>query len=358
MVLLNVSSEEQGGSSDLRVFFPLRNRSSFGTVDSQIQGAAARRWQKAAEMASLSSMQQRTSAEKCHERKSVSEILRLRTSAIGRLRRKGHWEKALSLLFGGPQDLVLFSAAASVCAKATAWRQASSLLDELKKRSLPPDVVFWSSLGAAYSSVGKWQLALWTLLDAPKAAGLEPNVVSYSSAMTACERASFWEKVLSLLEEVEGLPEKANAFSYSSAIVACGQVESSGWQLSLHLWSHMASASITPNVVAFNSTLTALERASCWQLACSLLEEFEDKDFMPDAVSYSAVATACPWQLGLLWLLRARAKAMICGPGAWSCLARKMGHSRAWQTAAQLLELQADGCGELWCSVMWAMEVT
>ena len=232
-------------------------------------------------------------------------------------------------------------------------------------RSWPPDVVFWSSLGSAYSGAGKWQLALWALLEAPRAAHLEPNVVSYSSAMTACERVSLWEMVLNLLVEAEQLPEKANAFSYSSAIVACGQVES-GWQRALALWSQMISASQpSPNVVAFNATLTALERATCWQLACSLLEQFEDQTrsnlpLTPDALSYSAVATACPWPLGLWWLLRAREKRELkAGPGPWSCLARKMGHDRAWQEALQLLSgpIEGDRLGEVWCSVMWAMEV-
>ncbi|CAK9080040.1 unnamed protein product [Durusdinium trenchii] len=249
---------------------------------------------------------------------------------------------------------------------ASAWRVSSLLLDELSMRSWPPDVVFWSSLGSAYSGAGKWQLALWALLEAPRAAHLEPNVVSYSSAMTACERVSLWEMVLNLLVEAEQLPEKANAFSYSSAIVACGQVES-GWQRALALWSQMISASQpSPNVVAFNATLTALERATCWQLACSLLEQFEDQTrsnlpLTPDALSYSAVATACPWPLGLWWLLRAREKRELkAGPGPWSCLARKMGHDRAWQEALQLLSgpIEGDRLGEVWCSVMWAMEVS
>lgn len=159
-------------------------------------------------------------------------------------------------------------------------------------------------------------------------------------------------------------------------------------------------------------TLTALERGSQWKLACDLLNS---SLAACDAVSYSACATACAkvsaWQLGLQYLLTASEKKLrqnlevkmlykngavaileclhffcaykgqfieriflrillsqLCfscfrpGPSSFSYVARQMGHHGAWQEALQLLSLLQDydhGVRfEVWCSVMWAMDVS
>lgn len=53
--------------------------------------------------------------------------------------------------------------------------------------------------------------------------------------------------------------------------------------------------------------MTALERASCWQMACHLLTSSLGRSV--DAVSFSVCATACAkssWQLALSYLLWAQ----------------------------------------------------
>lgn len=50
------------------------------------------------------------------------------------------------------------------------------------------------------------------------------------------------------------------------------------------------------------------------------------------------------------------------GPSSFSYVARQMGHHGAWQEALQLLSLLQDNDQgvkfEVWCSVMWAMDVS
>ena len=204
----------------------------------------------------------------------------------------------------------------------------------------------WSCLGAAFSSISRWELALFACVAAPKASGLHPNVVSYSSAMTACERASQWEMAFELFKEARDVGE-SNAYSLSSAIIASGQAQK--WQVALDLFNNQHG------LVVFNATLTALERATRWQLAGELLLKVSEAD----AVSYSAVAAACTrdsWQRGLWWLSRALEQGLKPGPGSFTLVARQMGHGRAWQEAI-CLALLAKNHLEVWCSVCWAMEV-
>ena len=199
----------------------------------------------------------------------------------------------------------------------------------------------WSCLGSALASISRWQLALYACVVAPRA----PNVVSYSTAMTACERAGQWEKVFELFGEARDVGA-SNAYSLSSAIIASGQAQK--WPLALDLWRD------GHGLVVFNATLTALERASRWQLAGELLLKAREAD----AVSYSAVAAACTrdsWERGLWWLSRALERGLKPGPSSFSMVARQMGHRRAWQEAIQLA-LRQPHDEEVWCSVCWAME--
>ena len=270
------------------------------------------------------------------------EGLRGLTASISRLKRTGDWEQALLLLFAAATkpDIIAYTAAASVCAKAAAWAYAVALLKQSERMCLNLDGPFWNSIGSACSAAGKWQHALWLLLSAPKhSAGVLPNIVAYSAAMAACERVSLWETVLGLLLEMRQKNLAAGPHAYSSAVLGCGSVFA--WQRSLLLYAELVQESTAgANVVALNATLTALERAARWPLALHLL----DRNTVPqlDGISYSTVIAACckkrHWQMALNLLTTAINSQVMPSPGAFSCLARALGHGRAWQTAIDLIQ--------------------
>eukprot|EP00439_Symbiodinium_sp_Y106_P012988 s5629_g1.t3 len=304
----------------------------------------------------------------CHWRDSLSDLRALRktTSSIMRLKRTGDWEQALYLLFASSHvlpDIVAFTATVGVCAQASAWKSALTLLERLHSRATP-DRGFWNAVGAACSAAGKWQLALWLLLDAPRSASLSPNMVALSAAMTACERVSSWQKVLELLSDAQqrGL---AGAHAYSTAIVACGTVFA--WQRALLLWSECQRQrwTVESNVIVLNSTLTALERSTEWSRCLHLLRSDGNRENGDgaDGISYSAVIAACcknqEWALSISLLDEALSLKLTPSPGAFSCLARALGHSRAWQQALQLLQLPMPPHSvlDLWSSVAWALDV-
>ena len=285
-----------------------------------------------------------------------------------RLKRKGDWEQALVLLFKAKfPDVIVFTAVASVCAKATAWTSAVALLEELRSRnSSTLDRAFLNSVGAACSSAGRWQFALWLLLGAPQSAGMMPCVVAHSTAMTACERVSLWERVLGLLAESQA-GDLAGAHVYTPAIVACGTV--SAWQRSLHLWTELCQTS-AQNTIALNATLTASERAGQWMLCLQLLKKSIETPLpspKPDGISYSAVITACcnarRWPLAVQLLDLAMLDSLTPSTGAFSCLARALGHDRSWQQALLLLQTPHSHGNpwqltmDLWSSVAWALDV-
>ena len=312
----------------------------------------------------------RLSSSSCSQRDSLPDLKALRktTSSIMRLKRTGDWEQAFFLLFASSHvlpDIMAFTATVGVCAQASAWRSALALLERLHSRATP-DRGFWNAVGAACSAAGKWQLALWLLLEAPRSASLSPNMVALSAAMTACERVSSWQTVLELLLDAQqrGL---AGAHAYSTAVVACGAVFA--WQRSLLLWSECQRQrwTVKSNVIVLNSTLTALERSTEWSRCLHLLrsgDEAQDGGNRADGISYSAVMAACcktqEWALSISLLDEALSLGLTPSPGAFSCLARALGHSRAWQQALRLLQfpMPQHSVLDLWSSVAWALDVS
>ena len=191
-------------------------------------------------------------------------------------------------------------------------------------------------------------------------------MVALSAAMTACERVSSWQTVLELLLDAQqrGL---AGAHAYSTAVVACGAVFA--WQRSLLLWSECQRQrwTVKSNVIVLNSTLTALERSTEWSRCLHLLrsgDEAQDGGNRADGISYSAVMAACcktqEWALSISLLDEALSLGLTPSPGAFSCLARALGHSRAWQQALRLLQfpMPQHSVLDLWSSVAWALDVS
>jgi pentatricopeptide repeat protein len=78
----------------------------------------------------------------------------------------------------------------------------------------------------------------------------------------------------------------------------------------LSLLSEMFEATVTPDVISYNSAISALGKGGRWELALDVLGQMPQIGVIPDAISYSAVISACEddgqWQLALNLLYRAK----------------------------------------------------
>ena len=110
----------------------------------------------------------------------------------------------------------------------TAWsrarepQRALALLEEMKSRSVEPDVISFSAAISACGAGGQWERAL-SLLEEMRTRGVEPNVYSFNATISACEKAGQWERALALLEEMRTRGVKPDVVSFSAAISACEQ---------------------------------------------------------------------------------------------------------------------------------------
>eukprot|EP00913_Durusdinium_trenchii_P016179 g15204.t1 len=92
----------------------------------------------------------------------------------------------------------------------------------------------------------------------------------------------------------------------------------------------------TPDVISFNSAITACERALQWQAALQLLEAMGEAALQPNRTSFNAVISACetrwPWALALL--------AEMGEPDVVSFSALASAYEKASQWARALLVLE------------------
>ncbi|CAE7460598.1 unnamed protein product, partial [Symbiodinium natans] len=194
-----------------------------------------------------------------------------------------------------PPDDFVGSAAVSCCSRNVQWQMSLALLFNLRMQHSPVAV------GAAIAGVARaasWEaaLALWAL-ETPA----RKSFIALSTTVLACSGASKWEAVLLLLKHRPLL----DAVTCTAAVTACR--DGSSWLHALGFlqdaWNSgercegEGSSFPLPSLTSANACLSALERASNWQLASWLLFEFPRKGLQADEVSFNTVMSACVGRL-------------------------------------------------------------
>ncbi|CAN0047020.1 unnamed protein product, partial [Choristocarpus tenellus] len=121
-----------------------------------------------------------------------------------------------------------------------------------------------------------------------------------------------WRHVLQLLGEATSCGLSFNTRLYNECIksmaeaaknynrtlnrrenMATRQYGDTPWKAALFILKEMKANSILPNVITYNSCITACGRGKQWKTAISLLEEMKANGIVPDVITYSSCITAC-----------------------------------------------------------------
>ena len=172
--------------------------------------------------------------------------------------------------------------------KGGVWQEALELYSALVHIKIQPDLISCNAaagLGTeaskglkcgAVSTVaskvlsalaqGNWQMALEFFQQLGRR---DLDVVSYGAALSACDRASFWERALSLLADLQRRRLLANAVICNTAMSACAKAGQ--WGVALQMLAQLLGGKA--DVISFNCAMAASAKVEEWCTALGLLSE-------------------------------------------------------------------------------------
>ncbi|CAJ1409104.1 unnamed protein product [Effrenium voratum] len=148
------------------------------------------------------------------------------------------------------------------------------------------DVIVVNSSASACNACSAWQHGA-LLLDSQRSRRLEPDVVSFGAAVSGCERSCLWQRALGLMGTMTAQLVPGNIIVYSSTLSCCGKARA--WRQAL--LSKMLQAQLKPNIITYNSSISAFERAE-WQIALSAFMNLRCAQLEGNSRSYRAALGA------------------------------------------------------------------
>ena len=230
----------------------------------------------------------------------------------------GRHRKGAKQALRGP-DGVAYRLAISACARAPGgqrWQDGVRLLREMKdvaaarkltgekvSSSSPsnnttiarsddcaPDVMAYTAAIAGCSEAGEYIHAI-SLISEMRREGIQPNVVTFSAVINACATAS--AKLARMRDEEDNSGSGGSRFMYES--IAGLQSVRLPMNRALRLMEAMKSAnsSVRPNIVTYNAAIRACAEGFNLEGAFELLRQLKEDGLEPTIVTYGTLMTAC-----------------------------------------------------------------
>jgi len=136
--------------------------------------------------------------------------------------------------------------------------EALELLDDMRRRSVPPNTSVYTALINACDK-GKQQERAMELFDEMKAQKCTPNAVTYNSLISACGRGSNPDRALEVWDEMRSNGLAPTVVTYTSLIGAMGQSQhpEKAWEF----YEAMQASRIEPNHITFGKLMHACSRS-------------------------------------------------------------------------------------------------
>ncbi|CAK8991910.1 Pentatricopeptide repeat-containing protein At1g74850 [Durusdinium trenchii] len=220
-------------------------------------------------------------------------------AAISSLARKKHWQHALGIFDEMPAlavspTVVSFNAAISSCERRGLWPMALQFFAAMEARELQPDVISHNAGISACEKGSSWIMAC-QIFHRMCEVRLSPTNVSYSALITAFQKVAHWTLALASLNEI---PDP-DVVCYNTTMTACDR--GSAWPWALQLFA--AAPRATRSASSFAAAMEAAEKGSQWHVNLELLAQMRELQINADAGHYTACISACErareWQRAL-----------------------------------------------------------
>ncbi|CAE7308393.1 unnamed protein product [Symbiodinium sp. CCMP2592] len=123
---------------------------------------------------------------------------------------------------------------------------------------------------------------------------LEPGVVTRAkdgtAVLAAFARHGLWREALALLHSLRG-GAGVDTVLCNACIAVCGKA--SCWEVAASLLCSMSLYRVSPDVISFGAVLNSLEKVGEWQRSVRLLSEMANAQVKPNVVVFNSAISAC-----------------------------------------------------------------
>ena len=261
--------------------------------------------------------------------------------------RDGQWEMALCLLSRMTDtvapDGFSFNICINACQKAGEGQATLGLLSQMQLADIAPNAVsFHTALNScktrdqfekalqsliemlaagdtpsisaglsAFKRTGQWQAAVYVLSEL-LSAGVVPDKRSFNAGISACKKHGAQKSTRDLFYQMLAAGHVPSEKICKKGIAACRRVETNDvaqrlqslvltastkkspqWRMALHWLFQMPSAQLLPDVISFNTGISACREAGKWQVTLLLLSQMLTSKLVPNEVTCNALLLAC-----------------------------------------------------------------
>ncbi|CAJ1418534.1 unnamed protein product, partial [Effrenium voratum] len=203
------------------------------------------------------------------------------------------------------------------------WEAVLEMIRDLRTQGVLPDEIFLSASITACARASRWQkaLALQALAPHSGAAG--------NAAMAACQRSRQWQAVLGIFESMEQQGAERNIISFTTA------VKSAPWTAAMAIAK--SAKHLTKDVFFYSGLVGACASDGQWQAALTVLQDMQENAVQPDPVLLGALMRCCEtggWRAALAIL---DSSGKCCDVQSFNGALAAVASGAQWQRCAALL---------------------
>eukprot|EP00439_Symbiodinium_sp_Y106_P086029 s529_g30.t2 len=210
------------------------------------------------------------------------------------------------------------------------WHQVSSRNRERPQR--------WPQIGQVSESLGL--LGCWPA-GGSQAGALRWQSLAYGKSLRAHAKRSAWSLALEQLQLLADGSTSPNVVIFNTAISACARGRQ--WTAACNLLLLISQTQILPDTISFNTCISSCDGIAQWRQSLVLFDGMRLSQMQPDVITYSGVISACAhssdWLMVLALLQQMGTDTQIPDVIIYGSAIKFAEKAGQWQIAAELLEM-------------------
>ena len=226
----------------------------------------------------------------------------------------------------------------------TSWARAISCFQEALSQDISKRHTMLVSGTEAIQACGRrfqWQQA-GSLLGVLQGHALA-DLVSYNSAIGVCQKCQNWSLALGLLSVISLARLVPDIISFNSLMSAC----EGHWAFAVDLLGRVEKQGCeSPNVITYSTVINACDKGSCWFVALFILETMQKRVVLPNVVTFSSAISRCAeggrWDIAIFLLISMAAWRVDRNVISYNCAISACEATGQWAIALSLLTLMEE----------------